>query len=48
MLIGIDSYTIKYHNEINEEMRTLRSEGLNMQRAFDGQQLPELPAKKNY
>ena len=46
MLIGINSYTIKYHDEINEEIRTLRSEDLNMQRAFDDQQLPELSTKK--
>ena len=30
---------------MNEELRALQSEGLDVQLAFDGQQLPEWPAR---
>lgn len=47
LLVGMDSCAIGDHDEVNEELRTLRSEGLDVQLAFDGQQLPEFPARED-
>jgi len=45
LLVGMDSCAVGDHDEVNAELRALQSEGLDVQLAFDGQQLPEFPAR---
>ncbi|CAJ1327581.1 unnamed protein product [Effrenium voratum] len=46
LLIGMDSCAVGDHEEVNEELRALlRTEGLDVQLAYDGQHLPEFPAR---
>ncbi|CAK9077721.1 Putative hydrolase C777.06c [Durusdinium trenchii] len=45
LLVGMDSCAMGDHDEVNEELRALQREGLDVQLAFDGQHLPEFPAR---
>lgn len=44
LLVGMDSCAIGDHEEVNEELSRLRSEGLDVQLAYDGMHLPEIQA----